>query len=787
MATHGGKADSLERLRDSGLLVPEFYVVDVRVLKQLGDKAADRKLINDFEAWSTQHAVESVAVRSSAEGEDGKEQSFAGQFVSVMDIRTGQQLLAALHEVATSKPQAGYGSAKKYKVHAIVQRYIGPDVAGVLFTVNPSNGQSEMLINAAPGHGGKVVDGQPAASFHIDRVTRDARAENQKDGSLLSPQLLAELAIAGETIERLMQCPQDIEWAAKDDKLYLLQARPITQIANLKVWDNANIGESFPGIVMPLTFSIARRGYELVYKSQGYEGGLSWYQLEAHHRTFHDMVGLFGGRMYYNLASWYKFIGLFPSNHRNQKFLDEQLQTAGDVVYLPPSSYPLRQKLRFYSRATARTLFFEREKRRYWDSLERAFCQYDALPLGQTLPLLLERYTFMEQAIVPLMGRSADNDFFVMTYHGLLKQKLRAWLGEERGQTANFLGALHDVISARQAELLFALAQHINADRTASKLLRSQKYEELDAHLQATDALHLLDEYRTKFLHRFAGDQKIEAVNPLLELSGFYELISTYCQLDETATTERRTRAVVAERRRHKQIVSELSFLQKAQYKFLLHRLKHHLRVREHNRLLRGKAYALLRDLFPQVGQALVEAGIIAHAGDVYYLDIEEIMRHVDGTGYGDDAKRIVEERKHRYKTYAGLKPRSRFITTGLTSDMPPVDTNEEKLRPTTSLKGTLSSPGDVEGRVVVLDEPVVPKEPFDILVVSHTDPGWTPLIALAKGVIVEHGGILSHAAIVTRELGIPSMIGVENATQLLRTGMKVRINSAKSTIDILK
>lgn len=785
----GNKADNLKILQTMNLSVPEFYVVGASTLKGLGTPGVDQKLTKDFRTWCAQYDVEEVAVRSSASGEDSVDHSFAGQFTSVMNVKTDTQLLEALRTVYESRPGTGYHAGGTYAVNAIVQRYIEPDTAGVLFTVNPSTGQTEMLINAARGHGGKVVDGQEATSFHVDRVSGDARADMRENSKLLSKGQIATLVTAGKTIEGRLGGPQDIEWAIKAGELYILQSRPITRIAYLKVWDNANIGESFPGIVMPLTFSIARRGYELVYKSQGLEGGLSWYQLEANHRTFHDMVGLFGGRMYYNLASWYRFIGLFPSNHRNQRFLDDQLQTVGDVVYLPPSTYPFTQKVRFYSRALKRTLFFEREKRHYWRRLDESFGQYESLPESQALSLLLDKYIFVEQMIVPQMGRSADNDFFVMTFHGLLKEKLSKWLSEESDQSKQFLGSLHDVISARQAELLMTIAGHINHDQAAAQLLAASKYAQLDKHLFTTDVRAPLKEYRDKFLHRFAGDQKIEVANPLLTLDGFYGLIKTYCQLDEQTIKTRRAKALTADRKRHMQIIARLNLVQRVLYRLLLNRLKHHLRIREHNRLLRGKVYALLRELFPKVGEALVKEGIISTAQDVYYLDIEEILRYVNGTGYGDDAKRIVSERKLRYKKYKDLSVSSRFVTTGLVYGLPasalrPMDT---PVVATKSLPGTLSSPGDVEGRVIVLDEPIVPKEPFDILVVSHTDPGWTPLIALAKGVIVEHGGMLSHAAIVTRELGIPSMIGVENATQLLRTGMKVRINTAKSTVDILK
>ncbi len=794
---HGNKANNLQSVGKLGLPVPEFYVVDAESLSKICQKKAaaklatitEAKLLKSFRYWCQQNDIKEVAVRSSAEAEDSKDQSFAGQFASVMKVSTDEQFIKALKEVFLSRPQNGYGKKTNHKVHAIVQRYVEPNAAGVLFTVNPANGLSEMLINASAGHGGKVVDGSEAQSFYVDRISGDIRTEKTANFGLLPQAQITELTSMGLMIEQHFGSPQDIEWAVAAGKIYILQSRPITNINYLKVWDNANIGESFPGIVMPLTFSIARRGYELVYKSQAFEGGMSWYQLEANHRIFHDMVGLFGGRMYYNLASWYQFIGLFPSNRRNQKFLDDQLQTVGDVVYLPPSSYPARQKIGFYARALRRTLLFEQEKQRYWDRLDDAFAKYQMLPQGQSLPLLLKRYVFVEQMIVPHMGRSADNDFFVMTYHGLLKRYLRKWLGDSQDSSANFLGALNDVISARQAELLTIIASKINNDQKASQYLARGNFKQLDNHLTTGAAAPFINEYRAKFLHRFAGDQKIESTNPLLSLDGFYSLIKTYCQLDSQAAELRRSQAIKADHDRRRQVMKQLNQLQKILYKVLLKRLKHHLRIREHNRLTRGKAYALLRELFPLVGKELTELGIIVAASDVYYLDIEEILRYVNGTGYGDDARQTVAARKLRYKSYKKTKVPSRFITTMLADKLPDAAAppTDRSIIAAKSLPGALSSPGDARGKVIVLDEPILPKEPFEILVVSHTDPGWTPLIALAKGVIVEHGGVLSHAAIVTRELGIPSIIGVKDATQVLKNGMEVNINAAKSSVDIIK
>jgi phosphohistidine swiveling domain-containing protein len=540
---------------------------------------------------------------------------------------------------------------------------------------------------------------------------------------------------------------------------------------------------------MPLTFSIARRGYELVYKSQGYKAGLNWYQLEANQRTLNAMIGIFAGRMYYNLLNWYKFIGLFPNNHKNQKYLDEQLQTAGETVYLPYQKHTIGYLITFRLRMLQRAIFFEHERKRYWYYLESAFEQYNRLPKSKDLVCQLERYAFIEQMIVPHMGRAADNDFFVMTYNGILKKKLSSWLGEPAHAKNDFLGAFHDVVSARQATLLMEIAVSIQQNQKAIGLLHEDRFEELDHYLTATPTQTLLNEYREKFLHRFAQDQKIEARNPLLKLDGFYTLIKTYMQLDAGLVRKRQKQALADERRKSRMIESKLGFIRRLEYSFLINRLKHHLRIREHNRLLRGKIYSLLRELFIDVGETMARQGFWTEANDVYYLDIDELFQLVDGSGYGNKLQDLISERKTLYKEFSQIEAPVRFKTRGVITELPhefSVKNKTSNIQRAKQWTGTIASPGEVQGRVIVLREPIVPNEPFDILVVSHTDPGWTPLIALAKGLIVEHGGILSHAAIVTRELGIPSIIGIEGITTQLRSGQQVRLDANKGVVEAL-
>jgi pyruvate,water dikinase len=547
------------------------------------------------------------------------------------------------------------------------------------------------------------------------------------------------------------------------------------------VWDSSNLSESFPGLIMPLTFSIARRGYQLAYQAQAYSAGLSWYDIEAHARMFDSMVAIFNGRMYYNLRSWYDFIALFPGSHDNQQFLDDQIATQGEAIRRPDHPTPLSLKLKFGARVAYRALFFSVEQNDFY----RRFARFEQAMANMSpesdFLTLLDRYALVEQSIVPHFGRTVDNDFFVMVYHGWIKRLLRG-LGTDADRT-NLLGAMKGVASADQATSLYDLAALLRADPESQRLLEQSNFQALAEHLSGTEAEVQAHHYIQTFGHRFAGDQKIESPNPTLEPAGVYRLMRPYVLLDPAELQQRQTQAQRQAVRVERAVAQKLPVFRRPLYRLLLSRLKHHLRLRERNRLLRGKAYGYLRELFPKVGQALVEEGILAAAGDIFYLEIGEIYGLAQGTLPVYDLPDRIEARRSAYERYAGVPTPVRFTTSGIPEPerfQPPAPAAAH------SLPGLVSSAGDVTGRVVVLDTPRIPDTPFDILVTSHTDPGWTPLIALAKGVIVEHGGMLSHAAIVTRELGIPSLIGVEHATQILKTGMTVRLNSKQSRVEIL-
>ena len=220
---------------------------------------------------------------------------------------------------------------------------------------------------------------------------------------------------------------------------------------------------------MPLTFSIAKRGYLLGYKAQAYSAGLSWYDLEAQHRTFDAMIGIFNGKMYYNLLNWYKFISLFPGSARNQKFLDDQIATQGEAVYQLPAQQSTAFKAKFISRVLYRTIFFNRELKRFYERFAKFETDMTRFPQEGDFQLMMSRYSHIEQTIIPHFGRTVDNDFFVMTYHGWLKKVLNKWLTDQPFERNNMIGSVSGVLSAEQALSLYRLAEKFQADNKALK------------------------------------------------------------------------------------------------------------------------------------------------------------------------------------------------------------------------------------------------------------------------------------------------------------------------------
>jgi len=365
----GGKAWRLDALRHSGLPIPEWFVVSPRAFSasfasaactSLGNHttdlasahgaAGDFQIANDV-ALEVSQALRAlcpegqrVAVRSSANEEDGTRRSYAGQFDSFLFVAADDVLdrLALVWRSAFSERLIAYRRATRLPLPrsapaVLIQRMVDAEVAGVAFGADPMSARQDLaVISAVYGLGSSLVSGEcDADTFRVSRggdiVEREIaakrvahraatnggggwRAADVPEPLVMQPVLDDERVrqVAGmvRAAEDHFGEPQDVEWAIESGTLYLLQSRPITTPARganadgvLNLWDNSNIAESYSGITTPLTFSFARHVYEEVYRQFCRLVRVPASVIDTHDDTFRHMLGLIRGRVYYNLLS----------------------------------------------------------------------------------------------------------------------------------------------------------------------------------------------------------------------------------------------------------------------------------------------------------------------------------------------------------------------------------------------------------------------------------------------------------------------------------------------------
>jgi pyruvate,water dikinase len=210
---------------------------------------------------------------------------------------------------------------------------------------------------------------------------------------------------------------------------------------------------------------------------------------------------------------------------------------------------------------------------------------------------------------------------------------------------------------------------------------------------------------------------------------------------------------------------------------------------RENTRFARTRIYGIARTIFQAIGEDLAGIGALAHPRDIFWLTIEEIFGIYNGTLPSENLDAMVALRKAEYQKYTE-EPDPRILTRG------PVYWNNVFIKEVEApaslegcdLKGLPCCPGILEGVVKVILDPTDNLElNGEILVTARTDPGWGPLYPSISGLLVERGSLLSHSAIVAREMGIPAIVSIPGLTKTLKSGMRIRMDGKSGQIQILR
>lgn len=529
--------------------------------------------------------------------------------------------------------------------------------------------------------------------------------------------------------------------------------------AEPQFFDSANIAESYTGIVLPLTYSYAEFAYEHAYRALLASSGVGRKTLDRHAAAFKTLLGLFYGRMYYCMNSWYRMTALVPGYSRNKA--NFELMISSNIK--EPVSFDIRPsallRLAYPFIALGKVLRFRSIAARFRSAVTADIARLSALKF-ETLDYAacLELCGELERCFLARWYVTIENDFLVQTYLGLAN----SLIGEER--LPHYLRFTS--MATKQTGALARLSSAAQEHKAVWNAVLADDAPAFEQALEGAPAFRAqFEEYLGTFGGRLANELKLETVGLEEDRTKLFGTLRAY-------------RAYAAPGTGEEIPLPRLPLGKRMLARFALRSFKEHAARREDFRLLRSATFSIARRLFKRMGALLAESGAIALADDVFYLTLGEI------TDAGAAKQRFadaVAARKAEYAGFAKIMPATHFMTT---DGRPPEPAALEKA---SGLAARPASPGKVAGSVRVFKEYSMPSAiDFDILVTSHTDPGWTALIALSKGLIIEHGGMLSHASVAARELGIPAVIGALGATDTLRDGQRVLIDGTKGTVRIL-
>lgn len=752
----GGKARELSRLSRLGLPVPRTWVVPASALSRALRDGSPL----DTELTARLDPDARYAVRSSADVEDGEAHSYAGRFLTLLDVTTADAPQAVRDVVAsTDAVQVAFYSDARGRattpvaMSVIVQEMVAPLMAGVVFSRNPVTGIRETVIEAVPGTAAELVAG---------RVQPERWVRKHGEWLLIpdSPKLPHDVATrisdGVEHIEREFGHPIDAEWAW-DDELWWLQARPVTTGVQAAVYSSKMARDMLPGIIVPLVWSV--------------NGPL---KCEVFARLLEDVFGpldlepsdlatLFHYRMYINIGALSRLFAEFG-------FPEESLEMLAGMergAAMPGMPKPTRRALRRLPRLARSFRRFARYDKELavampplWDRSRAFAAQVDpaTLPAGEILARMDELRALVDEVSYHHLVTLMVMQMYTMRLRNRLQKDGVLEKGEPlylstSGQSDHDVGAALDAL-ARSA---------LDAGDDVVAVLDRGDLEGLRARGDAAELLGGLEDFLSAFGHLSDSGVNFSAAPWSEQPECVLRMVAAHAESASRRASGDEATAATADPDRYGRAGRRAALFQA---------------LRDETSSLYTYAYGQYRPHALALGARLTELSALGEPSDVFFLTLEEIRRIAAGDLAPHEARAIVRER-------------IREVEIASTGEPPEVVVGEVaeliKIPGRRVFRGIPSSRGRHTGRVVIcrgiadLDRIAT----GDVVVVPYSDASWTPLFLRAGAIVAESGGLLSHSAILSRELGVPSIVSVRGALAM-DDGALVSVDGFEGTVTVL-
>jgi len=760
---------------------------------------------------------DAFAVRSSATAEDLPTASFAGQQDTYLNIIGKEEILKYISKCWASlftdraviyRVQNGFDH-RQVSLSVIIQKMVFPQASGILFTADPvTSNRKTLSIDAGFGLGEAFVSGLVSADNYkirgveiVDKViatkelaiyglkeggteTRQL-ASDQQDAQTLTDEQILQLANIGRQIEDYFGNPQDIEWCLADGTFYIVQSRPITTLypipeandQNMRVYVSVGHQQMMTDAMKPLGLSL----WQLTAARPMFKAGGRLFVDVApmlisptNRKTILDVMGEHDPLIkdaLVDITEREDFIKLLASDKEESPVIKSSKgKSFADIMAQIENDPAVAAKLIKHSEIAIEELKQNIQTKAGPDLFD--FILED----GQS-----RRNLFSAQNLGAIVA-AVDATTWI-------NENMMEWLGEKNVADALSQSAPNNITSEMGLELLdvadvirpypevVAHLQLIKDDNFPDELTK------LDGGQEARDAINA---YLNKYGMRCAGEIDITKARWSEKPATLVPMIlNNVKNFKPDAGKQKFERGRQQALKKQQELLDSLSRLPDGEKKVretkqMISLLRNFIGYREYPKYGIVSRSFIYKQALLKEAEKLLQANVIHEKEDVYYLTFEE-FREVVRTKKSD--YQLINKRKEDHKFYKKLTP-PRVITSD--GEIIIGKYKRENLLAGV-IVGLPVSSGVIEGRArVILNMEDADIEDGDILVTTFTDPSWTPLFVSIKGLITEVGGMMTHGAVIAREYGLPAIVGVENATRLIKDGQRIRVNGTDGYVEIL-
>lgn len=753
------------------------------------------------------------AVRSSATAEDLPYASFAGQQDTYLNIIGKENILQHIKKCWASlftdraviyRMQNGFDH-NQVSICVVVQKMVFPEASGILFTADPITSNRKVLsIDASFGLGEALVSGLVSADNYkvkedeiVEKVIATKKlaiygrkeggtetkkiSPNQQKVQTLTEQQILQLARIGRQIEAYFGCPQDIEWCLVDDTFYIVQSRPITTLYPIP---EVNDGENHVYVSV---------GHQQMMTDPLKPLGMSLFQLTSFGPRFQA-----GGRLFVDvaqrLASPASREFLLNTIGESEPLIKDALMTVierDNFIKLLPDDEKENSKRMPPAGSQPQ---IENDPAIVTDLIKNSEASIEELKQNIQMKSGSDVLSFILEDIQQLKKILFHPQSMAVIMAGMnalswINEKIEQWLGEKNAADVLSQSVQHNITSEMGLALLdvadvirpypevIAYLQHVEDDSFLDELIQFKGGEKV------RDAI---DAFLNKYGMRCSGEIDITKTRWSEQPATIIPMILNHIRDFEYGASKRKFEEGLQEAlKKEEELLERLQHLPGGEQKVeetkrMICNLRNFIGYREYPKYGMIHRYFIYKQALLKEAEKLVKNNVLDEIEDIYYLTFEELHEvvRINKLDY-----KIIHKQKNAYKLYEKLTP-PRVITSD--GEIITGKYKRENL-PAEAIVGLPVSSGVVEGRArVILNMEDANLEDGDILVTAFTDPGWTPLFVSIKGLVTEVGGLMTHGAVIAREYGLPAVVGVENATKLIKDGQRIRVHGTEGYIEVL-